>query len=258
MICESIKKKLRQIVFGYFNLVYGDFANRKIFAPDYLHLSTVNNFVKEELRSIRPGMIVLDAGCGDQRYKKVLPNGVAYVGLDYEETRILYYSDAPEPHIKATVESMPSDSNYYDVILCTEVMEHVESIYCALKEMKRVLKPGGKIIITVPFIFPEHNSPYDFRRFTYYGIINECNDVGFKLIHSERLGGGGSVFFEIFIRLVHSKLRSTVIGKLLFYFPGLVILPFIHSIANVLGLSLDLLSWQDFYGGVGIVCEKVR
>src|SRR6266508_1350835 len=68
---------------------------------------------------------------------------------------------------------MPLVEQAFDVLFCTEVLEHVSDTYTAIQELARLVKPGGAIIITTPFAYPLHEEPYDFVRLTPYQI-SEC------------------------------------------------------------------------------------
>ncbi|KKT52734.1 MAG: Methyltransferase type 11 [Candidatus Yanofskybacteria bacterium GW2011_GWF1_44_227] len=65
---------------------------------------------------------------------------------------------------------LPFEDGKFDIILCTEVLEHLHSPHVAISEMKRVLKVGGKLILTTRFIFPIHDAPGDYFRYTKYGL----------------------------------------------------------------------------------------
>jgi len=58
----------------------------------------------------------------------------------------------------------------FDVILCSSVLEHVDDCRAAVERIHRALKPGGRAVISVPFLFPYHDEPHDFWRFTEYGL----------------------------------------------------------------------------------------
>jgi ubiquinone/menaquinone biosynthesis C-methylase UbiE len=79
-------------------------------------------------------------------------------------------TEGPGVDIVADAHNLPFDDNEFEVILCTEVLEHLKSPEIAIKEMKRVLKPSGKLILTTRFIFPLHDVPGDYWRFTKYGL----------------------------------------------------------------------------------------
>ena len=102
----------------------------------------------------------LDLGGGDKPYKKYFPNSVS---VDIEETPgVDIVADAHDLH-------MIKDGEF-ESILCTEVLEHLHSPHKAVDEMHRVLKPGGVFILTTRFIFPLHNIPGDYFRYTRYGL----------------------------------------------------------------------------------------
>ena len=76
--------------------------------------------------------------------------------------------------------------NELDIVICSEVLEHLEDYNKAIQEIHRVLKPGGKGIISMPFITSEHEEPFDFRRFTSFGIKSEFKKAGFELENLEK------------------------------------------------------------------------
>jgi len=104
----------------------------------------------------------LDLGGGDKPYKKYFPNSVS---VDIEKTAgVDIVADAHDLSIFRDSE--------FDCILCTEVLEHLHSPEKAVSEMYRVLKIGGTLILTTRFIFPLHNIPGDYFRFTRYGLAH--------------------------------------------------------------------------------------
>ncbi|KKQ15996.1 MAG: hypothetical protein US30_C0025G0008 [Candidatus Moranbacteria bacterium GW2011_GWF2_36_839] len=72
--------------------------------------------------------------------------------------------------VVADAHDLPFEDGKFDIILCTEVLEHLHSPHVAISEMKRVLKVGGKLILTTRFIFPIHDAPGDYFRYTKYGL----------------------------------------------------------------------------------------
>jgi ubiquinone/menaquinone biosynthesis C-methylase UbiE len=84
---------------------------------------------------------------------------------------------------------MPIKDGIFDAVLCTQVLEHLEWPRESVMEMYRVLKPGGKLYITLPMAQSEHQVPYDFFRYTSYGIESICKHAGFKEIKITPFGG---------------------------------------------------------------------
>lgn len=72
--------------------------------------------------------------------------------------------------VVGSVYELPFENESFDIVLCMVVMEHLEDPKSAIAEMKRVLKKGGKILVSVPFLFPIHDAPGDYWRFTKYGL----------------------------------------------------------------------------------------
>jgi SAM-dependent methyltransferase len=89
------------------------------------------------------------------------------------------YSSSPD--VIADAHTLPFSSNTFDTIILMEVAEHLNSPSTALKEVKRVLKPGGEIIFTVPYIYPTHDAPYDYQRWTQYGLENIAKESGLSI-----------------------------------------------------------------------------
>ncbi len=96
---------------------------------------------------------------GSSGYGKYFPNRV---GLDIRS--------GPGVDVVGSVYKIPFEDNSFEIVLCMVVMEHLEDPKVAIAEIYRVLKPGGKILVSVPFLFPIHDSPNDFWRFTKYGL----------------------------------------------------------------------------------------
>ncbi len=106
---------------------------------------------------------LLDLGCGNRPY-----------GPWYEPLVDEWLAVDPAPGANQTIQAMadavPLRSESIDVVLCTEVLEHVDRSELAVAEIARVLRPGGSALITAPFIYPLHEAPYDFHRYTYIGL----------------------------------------------------------------------------------------
>jgi len=116
---------------------------------------------------------ILDVGCGLKPYESLFFTH-EYIGIDVESG---YWSEVDKKtNTYFDGINIPFDNNSFDVVLCTEVLEHASDPDKLLKEIFRVLKDDGILYLTVPFVWNEHEVPYDFRRFTQYGIKKMLND----------------------------------------------------------------------------------
>lgn len=102
---------------------------------------------------------VLDLGCADSRYAQYFPRRT---GLDVVPGRGV--------QVVADAHSLPFRWDVFSFVLCTEMLEHARDPQRAIDEMRRVLVPGGKVLLTTRFLFPIHEAPKDFFRFTKYGL----------------------------------------------------------------------------------------
>jgi SAM-dependent methyltransferase len=132
---------------------------------------------------------VLDSGCGVMPYKKIILENkeiTSYVGLDIE-TALNYDSVQPDFHWDGI--RMPFENDTFDVVLSTEVLEHILNPDIYLLEVKRVLRPGGIFFFTVPFLMSLHEVPYDYYRYTPYALEMIFKRVGFIDVNIKPMGG---------------------------------------------------------------------
>lgn len=101
----------------------------------------------------------LDIGAGGSSYGRLFPNRVT-VDIDPER----------KPDIVADAHHLPFKDSDFSIVLCTEVLEHMREPRLAIAEMRRVLKPKGTLILTTRFVYPLHDTPHDYWRFTKYGL----------------------------------------------------------------------------------------
>lgn len=146
----------------------------------------VTQFVKSVAAELPPGTLLLDAGAGECAYKKLF-NHCDYKSIDlavgdsqWNYERVDYI---------APLDNMPIEDATFDVVLCTQVLEHLTKPLESVKEMFRVLKPGGYLFLTVPMSQEEHQIPFDFFRYTSYGLKYICSEAGFVDIEVVSFGG---------------------------------------------------------------------
>jgi SAM-dependent methyltransferase len=141
-----------------------------------LERTSIYRFVEEQARTLAPGAHVLDVGAGEAPYRELFQDQ-DYVTLDRRDT-----PHSGEVDLYGEADSIPAPEGSFDAVLCTQVLEHVAAPLGALCEFLRVLRPGGAIIATVPFAWEEHESPYDYYRYTRYGIEHLASSAGFEAI----------------------------------------------------------------------------
>lgn len=124
--------------------------------------------------------VVLDVGCASRWVEQALPPGCTYVGVDFPSTGSVMYE--ARPTVFANAERLPFGEKTIDTVLLSEVLEHVRNPQSALREIRRVLKPGGRALITLPFLYPIHDAPHDFQRYTCFGLEREIEGAGMRVI----------------------------------------------------------------------------
>jgi SAM-dependent methyltransferase len=132
-----------------------------------LQLATICWFLVPRLATMRGD--VLDVGCGDMPFRPMLPVGVRYRGIDVAQAGgfgMASHRDVTEFDGVA----IPFADRSFDHILCTEVLEHAEEPARLIAEMRRVLRPGGTLVATIPFSARVHHAPYDYHRFTVFQL----------------------------------------------------------------------------------------
>ncbi len=133
---------------------------------------------------------LLDIGCGKMPYKKyILENSAVtnYLGLDIENA--LEYDSGIKPDYVWDGEIMPFEENRFNCAFATEVLEHCPNPEVTLKEIFRVLKPGGVLFFTVPFLWNLHEVPHDEYRYTPFALERHLKNSGFSSITVNATGG---------------------------------------------------------------------
>jgi len=177
-----------------------EICRRHMFFPGWLGIF-INPFyfaragLRDAMTEFAPRLSghLLDVGCGSKPYRSLFEVD-GYIGLDIEselsrERKVadFYYDGNIFPFADAT----------FDAVLCNQVFEHVFNPDQFLAEIVRVLKPGGKLLLTVPFVWDEHEQPYDYARYSSFGLHALMKKQGLKVIQHRKLGADATILFQL-------------------------------------------------------------
>lgn len=199
--------------------------------------------------------VVLDVGCADRWVEQLLPPECHYIGIDYLVTGRDMYGSRPDVYCDASV--LPIADGIIDTVVILDVVEHLARPREALREIARVLRPNGRLVLTMPFLYPIHDAPHDYQRFTAHGLIREIEVSGMRVEHvAPALGSAETA--GLVSCLAVSGMTLTALQK---RSPGLPLLPllalsipFINVFAWVLGRLLP--SWAPVTAGYRLVATK--
>lgn len=126
--------------------------------------------------------MLLDLGAGNQPFK------VWYSGLA-EKCVSVDVTPSPGLDVLSMAAPLPFRSETFDTVICTSVLEHVDNAEEVVSEIARILKPGGRLLITIPFLYPTHEAPYDFWRTTHWGLRSVLTRHGLEVDTVAAQGG---------------------------------------------------------------------
>lgn len=198
---------------------------------------------------------VLDIGCADRWIEPHLPEGCNYIGLDYLATGGLMYGARPDVFADASQLPLPDAS--IDTVLLLEVLEHLRHPAQALSEIARVLRPGGQLLLTMPFLYPIHDAPHDYQRLTRHGLVRDAEATGFHV--DEVSGRLGSINAAGLIACL--SLAGTATEALRRRSPGMVLVPLMLLLVPIINLAawcgnVLLPSWDALTNGYLLVARK--
>lgn len=149
--------------------------------PLHLHLAPLWAALARVLPTLR-GRVV-DVGCGLKPYRGLFhPAVTEYVGVDRP-------GPYASPDIVADAHALPFADGSFDAGVSFQVFEHLPHPARCLAELARVVRPGGDLVITVPGVWPAHEVPHDYWRFTRYGLEALAREAGLAVVELTPLGG---------------------------------------------------------------------
>jgi SAM-dependent methyltransferase len=175
---------------------------------------------------------LLDVGCGSKPYRELFPYASDYIGLEY---------DTPVNRVAKRADyfyngnTFPFDALSYDGVICNQVLEHVFNPDQFLQEIFRVLKPGGKLLMTVPFVWDEHEQPWDYARYSSFGLRSLLERNGFIVDEQRKTNADARVLFQLINAYLYKALQTSN-GKI-----NLLVCAFVMSPFNLMGIVLGKL-----------------
>lgn len=183
---------------------------------------------------------VLDFGCGSKPYENLFINSDEYIGCDIEasghnhyDSKIDYFFDGKK---------LPFIDGKFDSVVSFEVFEHVFNLHEILKEINRVTKKSGLLLISLPFAWCEHEAPYDFARYTSFGISDILGQNGFEVIEYKKTTTHFLTICQLLVsylvqNIAPKKKRYYYIFQIMFIFPFIV---FAYALNSILPKNYDL------------------
>jgi len=180
---------------------------RQAFQPSLLGIFTNPSYIirsrlLREIAAAAPKMRgrIMDLGCGSKPYRDLFNSAESYTGVDvaqgghsHADSKIDVFYDGHH---------LPFEDQRFDAVVSFEVLEHVFNLQEVLAEVHRVMKPSGVLFVTVPFAWPEHEQPYDYARYTSFGITHEFCQAGFQIECVAKTGGPILALFQLLIAQV--------------------------------------------------------
>ena len=161
--------------------------------------------IKNIANAINGGKL-LDVGCGSKPYEKFFSVD-SYIGIDiqasghdHQNSKIDIYYDGS---------TIPFDDNEFDSVFSSEVFEHVFNIDDLFREINRVLKKGGTLGFTCPFVWCEHEQPYDFARYTTFALEHLLIKHGFAVVFVNK----STPFFETVMQMLSAYVFQHCLPK---------------------------------------------
>ena len=148
------------------------------------YIRTLPKALEEQVPDLRlqPTSRLLDYGCATMPYRYMFPPTVDYVGADLPGN--------PDAHVDLNPDAtVPADDESFDAVISTQVLEHVSDPALYLSECFRVLRPGGRMLVSTHGVFAYHPDPVDYWRWTCAGLQRQVELAGFEVVRFEGMLG---------------------------------------------------------------------
>lgn len=195
---------------------------------------------------------VLDFGCGSKPYESLFTNAKSYTGVDIEVSGHCHKESKVDCFFDG--KTLPFPDDYFDSVVSFEVFEHIFNLDEMVSEIRRVLKPNGKLFISIPFAWEEHEIPYDFARYTSYGIKHILETNKFESVEIIKTTTYIMATCQLFINYLSNYVLPE--GKIL----GRCSQLFVIFPLNLMSLFLNFIfpKRYDYFCNSVVLCRKQR
>jgi SAM-dependent methyltransferase len=239
-VLEKIRDRLRQESFQ--PTLLGAIVH-----PDYIIRRGLFRTVRELAPSISGS--VLDFGCGSKPYESLFLQTTEYLGVDLEVTGHNHSDSKIDVFYDGKV--LPFRDGQFDAVLSFEVFEHVFRLPDILREINRVTRNSGYLLISVPFAWNEHEIPYDYARYTSFGISHLLETCGYEIVELRKTTTFLSAVGQMFISyLAHMAPKPKILRHL---FQLFVIFP---CTLTAEGLNLVLPKKYEYFCNCVVLARK--
>jgi SAM-dependent methyltransferase len=217
---------------------------------DKLRISLIIDYAD----SLFNNLVILDLGCGNQPYRRLFFDKTrTYIGLDWPYSK----HKCTDVDIYADAQQIPFEDSLFDVVICTELLEHTKEPLKVLLEINRVLKKGGSLFLTTPFMVPIHEPPNDYYRFTQYSLLYLSAAAKFEVVSIRTCGnliGTITTFcstiqlkaWTYLAKVMKIPLLASIYNPFIFigvYLPQYLYLNLVHRFVKDTGLSYSPLGY---------------
>jgi len=233
------------------------YYKKQLFRPSILGIFTNPFFISrsklfreiKKVSSLISGR-VLDVGCGQKPYKSLFQS-TEHIGLDVEVSGHDHTNEQIDVYYDGKI--FPFEDQSFDSVICNQVLEHTATPKLMLSEINRVLKPQGYALLTVPFLGEEHEQPFDFYRYSSFGMKHLLETHNFEIVKMVKLNRNIALVSANFWNMYWYKLLKTPYPII-----SLALTPIIHAPITLSGYlgCLILPRSEDFYTDLLIVIRK--
>jgi SAM-dependent methyltransferase len=171
--------------------------------PHFLSRRALAARMREDGAALRG--TVLDVGCGSQPYLSFLTTATRVTGLELDSELNRTSKNADVFYDGRT---FPFPDASFGGVLCNQVLEHVADPLAFLAEIARVLEPGGTLVLSVPFVWPEHEQPWDNQRFTSFGLASAIQSSGLRIVRYDKLVPGAAALCALAADAINARISG--------------------------------------------------